>query len=121
METDKLKNGVVGAILGASMMFGLSSAGDIDPKTGVTYEEIVQNPERDVYYNFELDNVNLEYLRTSHQSLETARRSRDNTHAILKFDISEIPRNQEFPTPMNHEEVLEFLSDCANEYCVTEE
>ncbi len=120
METDKLKNGVVGALLGASMMFGLTGGGDVDPKTGVPYEEIVTNPERDVYYNFDLHDIDSAYLATSHERLSTLRKSNDGTHAILKFDVSEIPRAEEFPTPMSHDEVVDFLSNCANDYCISE-
>lgn len=108
---DQIKNGIGGAIIGATIMFGGMevSINDTDLITGEKYSEIVNNPEKDVYYIFDVANVTEGHWQKAHQKPETARYSLDGSKVILKFDIYEAPRDERYPEPLSNEEVLEVL------------
>ena len=58
MNSDSLKNGIVGVMLGAGILAGSGyNPADVDSVTGVTYEEINRNPELDVYYIVETASI----------------------------------------------------------------
>jgi len=48
-------------------------------------------------------------METQQQKPETARYSLDGTKVILKFDIYEVPRDEQYPEPLTNEEILEVL------------
>lgn len=119
MDKD-IKNGISGAIIGATLMFGGMEVAieDTDLITGEKYSEIVTNPEKDVYYNFPVENLTTELWAKAHQKPETARYSNDGTHVILKFDIGEIPRTEEFPEPLTQLEVKELINSADGGYAI---
>lgn len=110
--TNELKKTIGGAVIGATLMFGGMEVAidDTDVITGEKYSEVVNNPEKDVYYNFPVELLTEELWLKAHQKPETARYSNDRTHVILKFDIGEIPRTERYPEPLSHSEVLELVN-----------
>lgn len=115
-----LQNGISGAIIGATLMFGGMEVAidDTDPITGEEYSEIVTNPEKDVYYNFPVENLTSKLWEKAHQKPETARYSNDGSHVILKFDVGEIPRTEQFPEPMTQAETIELINSLNGGYAV---
>lgn len=120
---DGLQNGIGGAIIGGMIVLGgmQVAVNDIDPITGESYEEIVTNPEKDIYYIFDVANTTEALWEQAHQKPETARYSLDSSKVILKFDIYEVPRTETYPEPMTHEQALEYLNDPINGFAEIEE
>lgn len=119
---DSIKNGIGGAIIGATIMFGgvEVSTKDTDVITGLSYEEVVTQPETDVYYIIPTTTDEV-YFRDSHQKVDTARKSLDGSMVIIKYDANVVPRGKELGTPYNHEEVLEYLNNSENGFRGSEE
>lgn len=119
---DSLKNGIGGAIIGATLMFGGIEVGtkDTDVITGLTYEEVVTQPETDVYYIIPTTTDSV-YFKDSHQKVDTVRKSLDGSMMVIKYDVNIVPREKELGTPYNHEEVLRYLNDINNGFASNEE
>lgn len=112
---DSLKNGIGGAILGATMMFGGIEVAtkDIDPITGISYEDVVTKPETDVYYIIPTT-TDERYFENAHQKIDTARKSLDGSMMIVKYDVNVVPREQDLGTPYTNEEIINYLSNPEN-------
>lgn len=111
-------------LLGAGLLAGGGyNPEDLDPVTDITYAEIQANPERDVYYIVPISKIDNDarYLEHAHQRRETLRTSIDGTMAIVKYDVESVPRTVDLGEPFTNQEVLEYLRDCHNGYCVAEE
>ncbi len=109
-----LKKEIGGLIVGLGIMAGVYNPADIDPVTNVKYEEIIDNPERDVYYILPINSITNDYVETSHNDLETARKSVDGTQVILKYDVGTVVRGVELGTPYSHSEILEYIQNIDN-------
>lgn len=107
---DNIKNGIGGAIIGATIMFGglEVSTKDVDVVTGYTYEKIVTEPETDVYYIIPVTE-NADYFENSHQKTDTVRKSLDGSMMVIKYDVNVVPRNKNLGTPYTNEEILQEL------------
>lgn len=87
----------------------------VDPKTGLTCEQIRDNPELDVYYVVDASYFDdTELWETSHQDPATVRWNADHTQFLLKYDGVEVPRgevgrNLGLHNPKNHEQILELM------------
>lgn len=106
-----IQKGIGGAIIGASLMLGVYNPEDIDPITGVAYEQIVNEPEIDVYYAPPTENIDPKWWLFTHQKPETARTCGEYT--IIKGDVAEITRDvdiEKIGKPYNHSGILEFIS-----------
>lgn len=115
MDKNTLKNGIAGAVIGAGLLTGTGfNPADIDPVTQIKYEEILKNPEQDVYYIVDIANIDSSYFETSHQSIDTARKSLDETKVILKYDVGTVVRGKELGEPFTNEEILMFISNPEN-------
>lgn len=110
---DSIKNGIVGAIIGAGAMFGLAGAPDIDPLTDLPYEVIVEQPGTDVYYTPLVTDVTDAMWNGSMSKEETARYSVDRTRVIIKYNAGSIDRRYSearLGEGYTHEEILQVLS-----------
>lgn len=120
-----LKKGIAGAILGAGILAGGGyNPADTDVVTGITYEEIQRNPERDVYYIVSVDNLqnNSVYFETSHQrSIDTLRKSLDGTRAVIKYDVGTVIRGVELGHPYTNEEMNTYLNNPENGFVNSDE
>ena len=115
MDKNTLKNGIAGAVIGAGLLTGAGfNPADIDPVTQIKYEEIMENPEQDVYYVVDIANIDNGYFETSHQKIDTARKSLDETKVILKYDVGSVFRGRELGEPFTHQEILMFISNPEN-------
>lgn len=110
---DSIKNGIVGAIIGAGAMFGLAGAPDIDPLTDLPYETIVEQPGTDVYYTPLASDVTNAMWNGSMSKQETARYSLDGTRVIIKYNAGSIDRRyteNRLGDAYTHEEILSIVS-----------
>lgn len=86
-----------------------------DSKTGLTCEELQNNPEVDVYYVVNQTHIDDEELfEMAHQNPETVRWNNAGSQFILKYDGPEIPRGKVgaqlgLHNPKNHEEIVDIL------------
>lgn len=110
-----LSLGIAGAAVSDAIIFDTVGCTTTDPKTGLTCEEISENPEQDVYYIVDGAYIeDVELFQMAHQDPASVRWNLAHDAFILKFDASELPRNlvgaqQALHDPMNHEEIMVVL------------
>ena len=119
MNSDSLKNGIVGVMLGAGILAGSGyNPADVDSVTGVTYEEINRNPELDVYYIVETASIVAQpelYLETSHQkNIANIKKSIDGVYSVLKYDVGTVVRSVELGKPYTNGEIVEYIRNPEN-------
>lgn len=106
----KITSGIAGAVIASTIFLGGYNPEDIDPITGYSYVDLIENPEIDVYYLPETENIDNSWWEFVHEKPETVRTC--NGRTLIKGDISEISRdvNTEFlGQPYTQPEVIEFL------------
>lgn len=115
---NKFNKGIAGAIIGAGLLVTLGyNPQDVDEVTGITFAEIQENPERDVYYivdkNLLVEDFN-SFTETAHEKDGSIRYSNDGEKAILKFDAGTVVRDVELGQPYTNEEILLYLNNPEN-------
>ena len=112
--------GVVAAdSLSESLWVDTNMCSEVDPKTGLTCNEINDNPGQDIYYVVTSSHVNDAIWETAHQDPGTVRWDITGTKFIVKYNSDEIPRaevgiEKALGAPMNHAEVLAYLDNPLN-------
>ncbi len=112
--------GVVAAeTLSDSLWADTNMCSEVDPKTGLTCDEIDENPDQDVYYVVISSHFDDAIWETAHQDPETARWDDAHTKFIVKYNSNEIPRSEfglekALGVPMSHSEIIAYLNDPLN-------
>ncbi len=118
MEKDTAKKGIAGAIIGASIVLGGGyNPADIDPLTDISYSEIVEKPDIDVYYVVNVADIVGDMENKSMSKLNTARYSLDGKKVILKYNVGDMDRNiapEKYGEPFTNAEILKYLRNPDN-------
>ena len=110
---------IFGVTLGTILYVATGSCSGIDDVTGLTCEQIKENPEQDVYFTVDVSDFNDNLWEKSQQKPETVRWNLDNDKFIIKYNIKDIPREETgFSKALNNgktqEEITEIIRDKDN-------
>ena len=118
MKNETIKNGIAGAVIGATMIAGVGyNPADIDPLTDISYSEIVEKPDIDVYYIVNVADIVGDMENKSMSKLNTARYSLDGKRVILKYNVGDMDRNvapEKYGEPFTNAEILKYLQNPEN-------
>lgn len=112
--------GVVAAdTLTDSLWVDTNMCSEVDPITGLTCDEIEENPDQDIYYVVSSSHFDDAIWAKAHQDPETVRWDAAHIKFIVKYNSNEIPRDEfglekALGAPMTHDEIMAYLGDPLN-------
>lgn len=112
-----------GAIVGGSIWVATSNCIGVDPDTGLTCQEVLANPEQDIYYIVDVATVENSpaSFNSAHEKLSTARHNVAGDKIVMKFDASEVPDGIDLGDPFSHDAILSWLATPSNGFITGEE
>ena len=85
---------IFGSVVGASILISTIGCVGVDGPTGLTCEELVENPGTDIYFIVDSSDFNDEIWESAQQDPDTVRWNVAETQFIVKYNAQDVPRDE---------------------------